>query len=105
MIRRGTMIIVSKVLLECQEDYVGLWSIIRALKDYETNDDEIMKKTMAIITELISKHGVVSGEFVNGVFEVWKIPLAEIIEKIQNNWIKIDRTPDIGEIVWFTKLP
>jgi hypothetical protein len=98
------MDIIDKILLECQEDYVGLWSIMRAIKPDGVEYDAFDEEAQAIIIKLLSKCGVVAGHFDDGLFKVWKILPSEVVTRIQHEWTKLGRIPDIGDIVWFTKL-
>ncbi|MEM9539294.1 MAG: hypothetical protein AAGA60_07250 [Cyanobacteria bacterium P01_E01_bin.42] len=96
----------NSVILECGEDYVGLWSIIWQFREIgrEQNPLERKKKTMRLIKELLEEDLIKAASFSNEKqeFQTWNVPVNEILARIEREWDDLGREPDLWEIVWFT---
>lgn len=93
--------ILEDVLAECRDDYVGLWSIVRKVKNWKKDASQILSATMSIVDELLRNHDVVAGTFEQATFCIWSQPIESILRKVEGEWRALGRDPDIGEIVWF----
>jgi hypothetical protein len=94
----------NSVLMECDEDYVGLWSILRDIYRDNLNIDSLKarRKTLDLIKELMQDKLIQPGMFTgNANFELWKLSPQETITRIEAEWDALGREPNIGEIVWF----
>jgi hypothetical protein len=92
------------VLLESCEDYVGLGAIAWQFREIhkEQNPQEVYRKTMQVIKELLSEGLIQAGMFpVIGDFEIWNLQTTEILNRIKHEWEALAREPHVGEIVWF----
>ena len=103
------MTIKEDILIECAEDYVGLWALAWEFRNADSKRDalEIRQKTIQLIKELLNDNLIKVGNFnVNEerFFEVWELSPTEIIKRIENEWDALGREPSIGEIVWFTAM-
>jgi hypothetical protein len=106
--------VAQNFLIECREDYVGLWSLVKSIQHASgTNDSNILKTTLELVGPLLSEGAIIAGQFardsdvhatpLNGYeFHQWKMPTRELVSKIEAEWRKLGRDPSIGEIVWFT---
>ena len=94
--------LVTVILQECQEDYVGLWSIVKQVRSRSTDKALVPELTLRIIYNLLVEHKVVAGEFKGQDFKAWNASPSAIRVRIQHAWDKLDRDPDVGEIVWLT---
>ena len=87
--------------MECREDYVGLWSVMRRIKESDLPDGaNVMEETLSLIAPLISGGSVVVGQFEDGKFREWLMMPEEILGRIRRDWLALGRDPDIGDIVW-----
>ena len=95
------------ILTECDEDYVGLWSIIRDVEESLSTSDEtaIREKTLNLLHDML-----VAGEIKAGFptddgtgFRSLRLTPEKVIEQIENDWPAGARRPTIGEGVWFTR--
>jgi hypothetical protein len=97
-----------QTLLECAQDYVGLWSIIwsvngGAWSSGQIVSDDIRKKTLAIVSDLLEARLIQAGFPTSGRgFDSWDLPTKEALARIETQWDTLARTPNIGEVVWFT---
>jgi len=92
-----------EIIVECREDYVGLWSIIRRVRNVGISSDSIvMETTLQLLLQLLSCEKLVAGQIHSENFEIWKSSPQEIISRIKDEWIALGRSPNIGEIAWFT---
>lgn len=98
----------NSVLIECSDDYVGLWSILRDI--YEDNPQieplEARQKTLELIEKLMHEDLIQPGMFAENShnidkFELWNLSPKETILLIETEWLALEREPTIGEIVWF----
>lgn len=97
--------IVDDVMAELPEDRVGLWWIPSGLRDdFAIADaDEVRERSLALVHEILSRPGVHFGQFVSGRFERWTLAPDEVVERIDQDWRRLGRPPDIGEIGWFDR--
>ncbi|WP_218080291.1 hypothetical protein [Anthocerotibacter panamensis] len=93
----------DSILIECSEDFVGLWSIAWRLRNRlkETDLFRIRQQTMQIVQDLLFADLIQAGTISDRELEVWEITPSEIISRIESEWDILGREPDIGEIVWF----
>lgn len=98
----------KQVLSECRDDHVGLWSVVREVRETfpDAASEEVRDVTLAILHELLERKLVRAGfPTPDGRgFISWVTGAAESIDRIEDAWIALHRDPDIGEIAWFTAL-
>lgn len=92
-------------LNECKEDFVGLWVLVRTIREAEPgwSNAKIMNEVLLFLERLLKANKIIVGipdEF--GGFEMWKFQDDENIEKIRSIWMNLGREPNIGDVVWFT---
>jgi hypothetical protein len=93
-----------EIIAECGEDYVGLWSIIRKLLAVGIEGESIvMEATLQLLLQLLVSEELVAGQFRAEKFEIWNGHPQDIVSRIKNEWIALGRSPNIGEIAWFTR--
>jgi hypothetical protein len=96
---------ISDFLSECADDYVGLWSLIRLIKHQcpGCSSDQVVTKSLGIIIELLDQGRIKIGQFnQNKEYQSWRLTAKESAERVETEWKKLGRDPDIGEIAWFT---
>src|SRR4051812_22943418 len=95
--------LLERILTECEEDYVGLWSIYRQVKAAHIADAKTF--TLALIDFLLSAGIVEAGvPDAQGGFHAWQLSPEDALQRITREWSSLGREPDIGDIVWFTTL-
>jgi len=106
--------VVQEFLAECREDYVGLWVLVRRIRRAGATDASNMLETsLTLLEPLLSERKIIAGEFVRDdkshssplegyEFRQWGMPPPEVIARIKDEWTKLGRDPNLGEIVWFT---
>ena len=94
------------VLDECFEDVVGLWSVIWDVRNRMPNagDREIRRIAMKIVGDLIASGQIWAGHPTSDGrgFIYWDMAPGAVIKKISDEWDKLGREPNVGEVVWFT---
>lgn len=93
----------NEFIFECEDDYVGLWSILKSLKISDIKRSKNIPTLKKIIYNSITYDGVIAGQYSDENFIKWNLSAAEILEKIFLDWSELGELPDIGDIVWFTK--
>jgi len=94
-----------EIIAECGEDYVGLWSIIRKILATGIKGEPIvMEATLHLLLQLLLSDELVAGQFRSEKFEIWNGHPQDIISRIKDEWIALGRSPNIGEIAWFTRI-
>jgi hypothetical protein len=103
------------VLAECEEDYVGLWSIIWRVR-YALNDgqyplpeddradsSEVRRLTLQLVQDLLEAGLVQAGSPApdGRGFARWSLRPREVVRRITSEWDALGREPNIGEVVWF----
>lgn len=96
--------IVKKLLLDAQDDYVGLWQIVARLSNISAppSGDYLRQSTLLIVAQLLD-HGVVAGQLIaGGGFEQWMAQDSiSVLKRIEREWKELGGKPEIGDICWF----
>ncbi|MEX0710976.1 MAG: hypothetical protein WD278_01420 [Pirellulales bacterium] len=96
----------QSILSECEEDHVGLWSVIRDVEESFPKEAEadIRTRVLALLHELLRAHEIQAGfPAPNGrEFHPLRIAPDEVLVRIEAAW-PLGRRPTIGEGLWFTK--
>jgi hypothetical protein len=96
----------NDVLQECEDDHVGLWSVVRDVRDHcpSADDAEVRNTTLTLLGDLLSIGSIVAGlptpdgrGFVRS-----NKSRASLLSHIRTEWESLGRDPSIGEIIWFT---
>jgi len=95
----------KEVLEECEEDHVGVWNVVRDVKQYMPKADEttVKETTISVLEELLQERKIAAGyPTKEGTFVVWEVPTTNVIDHIKAVWKCLGREPKMGEAVWFT---
>ena len=97
---------VDQLLAECDEDHVGLWELVNSVRfDLDIQDPgEIRTATLGLARALLEKPGIDIGfPAADGRhFIPWNLSREQAMSTIEEQWDRLGRCPDIGEIAWFT---
>lgn len=92
---------------ELEDDYVGLWELIRDVRDRlpELDEDQVKSAVLAVVGRALDRQEARAGlgAVVGGLEHVWTEPVNQIVERIEREWNELGRDPLPGEIVWFDK--
>ncbi len=95
----------KQILMDCADDYTGLWFIIDTVRDvFPMADPEtIQKKTIEVIRELLEAKFIEAGCLNDWGrrFDLWSLPVDETIDRIVEEWTALGREPHLDEVVWF----
>jgi hypothetical protein len=114
----------KEILIKCANDYTGLWSIIRSIKERLslTDLEEIRHKTMEVLRPLVEAGLIHPGwpKLTGRGFEPWifltydrndpktkKVnriltqSVDEAMDLIDKEWKALGREPNIGDVAWF----
>lgn len=95
----------QNILTECEEDHVGLWSVIREVEEFLHKGDEaaVRDHALRLLHELLVAHEIEAGfPTPEGHFRPLKATPEKIMARIEADW-PVGRRPIIGEGVWFTR--
>jgi hypothetical protein len=94
--------VTQEFIAECQEDYVGLWSLVKRIRSAGFNkESEILEKTLSQLSPLLAQGKISAGQFENGKFHLWEDSSDGVIQRIKREWLELSRPLNIGDIVWF----
>jgi len=94
--------ILRDTIVECGDDYVGLWVIVKRIRDKKTfSDIEVFFYSMKIVDQILENPEILAGQYEGDQFYEWSIPKNKIISRIEREWTDLGRDPTLGEIVWF----
>lgn len=93
-------------LLEAEEDCVGLWQIVKHVKEDLSIEGsaDVREMTIAVVRKLLES-GAQAGDspYTKGRFMPWREQGAtEVIKRIEKEWDALGRDPNIPDIVWFS---
>ena len=116
------------LLLNCSDDDVGLWEVnldARRVKPDGT-EAELRELALGLVRPLLAE-GLIHAGFPAGVyfhpslheemrrkwgaldptkhFVVSPLPVPELLEQIERDWVALGRTPNLGDVIWFTTTP
>lgn len=95
----------QSILTECEDDHVGLWSVIRDVEEFLPKRGEIVVRdqVLKLLHELLVAHEIKAGfPTPEGRFRSLKSDPGKIIAQIESDW-PIGHRPTIGEGLWFTR--
>jgi hypothetical protein len=97
----------KEVLLLCADYDVGLWEVIRiangaSYSKHHVVSVEVRRKTIEIIRDLLQKGLIQPGSPSAPEFQALFPPSDKVIDFIEQEWDKLGRTPNLGDIIWFT---
>jgi hypothetical protein len=98
--------VLDSLVEECQEDHVGLWRIINAVRFDLGSADPAQTRALALrlVRSLLHERGIQVGwPAPDGRhFLPWDLTPDQAIHRIENEWAALGRDPNIGELAWFT---
>ena len=98
--------LLTSMMDEFEDDYVGLWSVIKQVQRTFPNDQPaaVRSKTLSLLLFLLEM-GYIEAGFPNQDrhgFDPWRMKPLEVITRIESEWKQPEPYPTVGEIVWFT---
>jgi hypothetical protein len=93
------------ILTECEEDHVGLWSVLRDVEEAFPQRDEkaVRDQVLRLLHELLAAHDIKAGfPTPDGRFRPLRAAPEEIIARIEAEW-PVGQRPTVGEGLWFTR--
>jgi len=90
------------VLVEGLDDWVGLWTVAREVREGGGRASEVVRQQVVDLIRQLNEAGYVrvGHPTSEGTFRAWKLSPAEAAERIGEEWSALGRDPDIGEICW-----
>jgi hypothetical protein len=95
---------VEELVSEAEEDEVGLWFIVRIVKDelHAQDSQSIKKATLEGVAQLLQTGKVVAGQYnkldPTGV-ERWELDLPAVIDRISREWDQLGREPSLETLL------
>ena len=98
----------ESLLKECEDDEAALWFILEELRDRPGLNDEveIRRATLQMVRELLETGEVVAGMYAppDSGLPAWQIvgwpgSIDDILARIEEEWDKLGREPNLGDIV------
>lgn len=98
------VVVGNSISRELDEDYEGLWVIPRLIRrELESASDELVLELARAVLVGLSESAVRIGTLDEntGVFSPW--PVRDGIERALQEWSRLGRDPNIGEIAWLVR--
>lgn len=95
----------QSILTECNEDHVGLWSVIQDVEGFLPKRDQaaVRDQVLRLLHELLVAHEIKAGfPTPEGHFRSLKAAPEKIMARIEAEW-PVGHRPTIGEGLWFTR--
>jgi hypothetical protein len=95
----------QSILTECEEDHVGLWSVIRDVEESLPKLDQVAVRdqVLTLLHDLLLAHEIRAGyPTPDGRFRSLRVAPEKVMAQIEAEW-PAGRRPTIGEGLWFTR--
>jgi hypothetical protein len=95
----------QSILTECEEDHVGLWSVIRDVEEFLPNRDDatVRDHVLRLLHELLDTGEIKAGyPTPEGRFRALRASAEKVMARVEAAWPPGHR-PTIGEGPWFTR--
>ena len=90
---------------DVHHDYVGLWVVPWLIERFAlyVEQSEMKSITLRLLEDLLKQRLIRAGEPAKSgeEFIEWKMSVPDILGRIDAEWTRLGRTPNIGEVVWF----
>lgn len=98
--------VLDSLVEECQEDHLGLWRIVNAVRFDLGSTDPTQTRMLSLhlVRSLLQERGIQVGwPAPDGRhFLSWDLTPDQAIHRIESEWTALGRDPNIGELAWFT---
>lgn len=98
----------AKARRELEDDYVGLWELVRRVRRHLPDlDDRQVQDAVLLMVDGGLRRGEARagrGAVVGGLECVWTNPVNEITDRIRREWSELGRDPMPGEVVWLDEV-
>lgn len=91
-------------MIRCNDDYTGLWEIIRSVRRILGiyDPEEIKHIILKMVLEFLKLNFIIVGfPLKEGGFSKWEGAPTQLIKQIKENWETIGNDPDPGDVIWF----
>lgn len=98
---------VDEFVAESRDDLVGLWQVVRRIEERSSDPTSLRERTLRVVRTLL-EHGLLAGNppYSLGGFQVWTDQRPDaVVSRIRKEWLELGRTPNIPDIVWFSRPP
>ena len=96
----------NEFLKEAEDDVVGLWEIVKVLEDrHGVEDEALLEQSLEVVQELLA-NGFLAGDppYSAGGYRPWADQRPDaVFDRIRSEWIALGHTPNIPDIVWFSR--
>ena len=95
--------LVEAFYAESSSDLVGLWEIVKEVENIFGKGDTVRDKTLTVVRALLAK-GLLAGDppYDLGGYAPWTDQNPDgVIERVGQEWRRLDHTPNIPDIAWF----
>jgi len=95
----------EELIAEACRDEVGLWLVIAKVRDdlLVQEPEGVKATTFEVIRRMLESGRAEAGYYSpdgSGIAR-WRMPISEVLSKIAAEWTRLEREPDIGEVVVF----
>ena len=95
--------VVADLRAECSDDYVGLWEVVRLLRDGGMGSAESAERIVAVVAALLDDPEITIGQFADGTFREWPGNAQDRVARLERELVALGRTPDIGDVAWLVR--
>ena len=97
--------LVEEFHAESGSDLVGLWEIAKEVEELVGTSETAREQSLMIVRDLLEE-GLVAGDppYSPGGYKAWddQVP-ANVVVRIRNEWLSLGHTPNIPDVVWFSR--
>ena len=94
-----------EILVEGVDDYFGLWEVVWILRRKHPNwtNRQIRERSLEVLRPLLESAYIVAGQLgESGSYSKWQLGPVESLARIDHEWRKLGRDPNMAQICWFS---
>ncbi len=97
--------LVEQFHAEAGSDLVGFWEIAKKVEELVGTGEAAREQSLMIVRDLLEE-GLVAGDppYSPGGYKAWddQVPV-NVVVRIRAEWLSLGHTPNIPDIVWFSR--
>lgn len=97
--------VIAALLQRGKADWLDLSEVAWVVASMEPPPSDVVLGTLDVLRYLFTEGLMEPGDVSDGGFFAWDMPSDEALRRIEQQWRRIERLPQLGEICWIAITP